>query len=137
MSKNVKENKKICYEKGENMFKKFSLTAFVISLLFLLSLSVSASEYKSEVGVGLVYGKTSRNSLNVSSASGLNIYNAQTGDVLYTAAPGEEVYILMGSTGFASIDKFDASGIPEISAQPLLGKKGYILIFCIQKGEYP
>lgn len=144
MSKNIKEDKKNQYEKGENMFKKISLVTFIASLFMLLSLSVSASEYKNEVGVGLVYGKTSRDSLNVSAASGLNIYNAKTGDVLYTSAPGEEVYILMGSTGFASIDKFDASGIPEISAQPIEGGivkcdgkeyRGYIYAKRISNGE--
>ena len=105
------------------MLKKISL-CFVFILLITASTIVLASEYRSEVSVGLVFG-TGRNYVTVASHGGMNIYNAQTGDILYTAAPSEDVYIQMGSTGFMSSNKFDASGIPKISAQPISGGKIY------------
>ncbi len=111
--------------------QKKILFCLVFVLFILTSLSVCASEYRSEVSVGLVYGKSSQKSITVSSSGALNVYNAQTGALLYTSAPGEEIYIQMGSTGFMSADKFDASGIPKISVQPQDGKT----IFCTGK-EY-
>lgn len=101
------------------MHKKI-LFCFVFMLL-LFSVAATASEYRSEVSVGLIYGDSSKESVTVSSESAMNIYNAQTGDILYTAQPGEELYIQMGSTGFAAFDKFDGSGIPKVSAQPVSG----------------
>lgn len=116
----------------------------VVLMLIMVSAVAMASEYRSEVSVGLIYGNTGKESVNVSSATGMNIYNAQTGDLLYTAQPGEEVYIEMGLTGFASFEKFDGSGIPKISAQPheggiisCDGKKyrGYIFMERRPQGE--
>ena len=101
------------------MHKKIMFCLVFILLSF--AVIASASEYRSEVSVGLVYGNSGKNSVNLSSETGMNVYNAQTGDVLYTAQPGESVYIEMGSTGFASFDKFDASGIPKVSVQPVSG----------------
>lgn len=90
----------------------------VVLMLIMISTVAIASEYRGEVSVGLVYGKSDKESITVSSTSGMNIYNAQTGDILYTAQSGEDIVIHMGSTGFASFNKFDGSGIPKISAQP-------------------
>lgn len=90
-------------------------------ILLLLSAAVSASDYRNEISVGLIYGNSGKESVTLSSSTDMNIYNAQTGDILYTAQPGEDVLIHMGSTGFASFDKFDASGISKISAQPQNG----------------
>lgn len=124
------------------MHKKLLVCFAMIMLLF--AATVSASEYRSEVSVGLIYGDTGKESVNVSSTTDMIIYNAQTGDILYTAQPGEEVAVVMGSTGFASFDKFDGSGIPKISAQPqnggtisCNGKKyrGYIYIERRPSGE--
>lgn len=101
--------------------KNKAVFIFFIIVLMLMSFGAYASDYRSEVSVGLVYGKTSQTSITVSSASGLNVYDAQTGAVLYTAYANEELYIEMGSTGFAAIGKFDGSGIPKISVQPIGG----------------
>ena len=111
------------------MKKKIIFILMFIIMFF--SLCVYASDYRSEVGVGLVYGQTSRTSLTVSSSDVLNVYNAQTGDILYSSQPGEEIYIQMGSTGFAAMDKFDGSGITKISVQSVNGTT----VFCDGK-EY-
>ena len=95
-----------------------------------------ASVYKSEVGVGLIYGDSSQNKVTVSAANGLNVYNAPTGELLYSAPAGEEFTISMWSTGFSSYQKFDGSDMPKISVQPaggtikLNGKeyRGYIYL---------
>ena len=99
--------------------------------MLIISAHAYASEYRSEVTVGILYGKSAGQSFTVSSGGGVNVYNAQTGDVLYASQPGEEVYIQMGSTGFASTGKFDASGIAKISVQP----QGAMTVFCAGK-EY-
>ena len=102
------------------MKNKAIFLIFVI-LFAVLTVGASASDYRSEVSVGLVYGKSSQKSITVSSASGLNVFDAQTGAVLYTSSANEEIYIEMGSTGFAALNKFDGSGVPKISVQPIGG----------------
>ena len=102
------------------------LLIMLISMLTIFSVNIFASEYKSEVSVGLVYGQSGQASITTVSQGGLDVFDAATGEVLYTAAPGEEVYIQMGSTGFASDGKFDGSGRPKISVQPKNGAN----IFC-------
>jgi len=99
---------------------------YTIMFLFLFGVTAHASEYRQEISVGLKYGASAGNSVTVSSQSGLNVYDAAAGTLLYTAQPGEEVYIEMGSTGFASYNKFDAGGIAKISIQP----QGEKLINC-------
>ena len=98
-------------------FKNFIVFSITIIILLLITLTASAYEYKSEVSVGLKYGPKAGISTNVSSKDSLNVYNAVTGDILYTTQPNELVTIEMGSTGFASWNKFDASGCPKISVQ--------------------
>lgn len=104
---------------------------FLITVFLVLSCCAYASDYRGEVSVGLIYGKASQTSFTVSSASGLNVYDAKTGAVLYTSQASEEIYIEMGSTGFAAVGKFDGSGIPKISVQPI----GDGTVFCSGK-EY-
>ena len=92
----------------------------IFSTLFIILLFTSASyayEYKSEVRVGLKYGSSVGHSFTVSSPSGLNVYNAVSGEILYTAGANESVYIEMGSTGFSGGDKFVAEMTPKISIQ--------------------
>ena len=119
------------------------ICSFII-LIFLFSATALASEYKSEVSVGLLYGEEAGNSVNVSSQGGFDVFDAAIGTLLYSAQPGEEIDILMGSTGFASLEKFDASGIAKISVQPREGAtifcnkreyRGYIYLERTQKGE--
>ena len=96
----------------------------IISLLFSLILLFSvayATDYRSEVSVGLKYGSSAGNAATLLSPGGLTVYDAAVGTVLYTAQPNEELYIQMGSTGFASWNKFDASGVTKISVQPPQG----------------
>ena len=99
------------------MRNKLLVISLLIFLFCIFSMSVYASEYKSEISVGLRYGENNLNAMTVSSVPGVGIYNAETGETLYISQPGEEVYIQMGSTGFAAIDKFDASFITKISIQ--------------------
>lgn len=96
-----------------------------------------ASEYRSEVKVGIKYGSAAGIETAAASHGGMNIYNAETGAWLYTAAAGESVMIRMGSTGFASTNKFYAEGVAKISVQPQNGAtiwsdgkeyRGYIFI---------
>lgn len=98
---------------------KWLFISLVISLVFVGTITVSASEYKSEVSVGLKYGTSAGNSVTVSSSSGVNVLDAVTGAIIYTSLPDEKIDIQMGSTGFAAFDKFDASGISRISVQSL------------------
>ena len=63
--------------------RKIITAMFFIILLF--ASSSYAYEYKSEVRVGLKYGSSSGNSFTVFSDAGLNIYNAESGEVLYSA----------------------------------------------------
>lgn len=81
-----------------------------------------AAEYKSEVSVGIKYGSNAGTSSIFSSSGQFNVYNAVTGDLLYSAQESESLTIEMGSTGFASWNKFDASGCSKISIQPIIGK---------------
>lgn len=123
---------------------KFLITALLISLLLLTGTAAYASEYRSEVTVGIKYGSNAGDSVTLSSSGGLTVYDAAVGSVLYTAQPSEEVYIQMGSTGFASWNKFDASSITKISVQPPQGGtiicdgkeyRGYIYIERRSNGE--
>lgn len=113
------------------MKKITSVFILIIILLISCVMCANASEYRSEVKVGIKYGKSAGNSVKVSSKSGLTVYDAAVGTVLYTASADEEVIIEMGSTGFASWNKFSADGIPKISVQPTPGTT----IFCDGK-EY-
>lgn len=126
------------------MKNKFIFICCLIAMMLISGMCVYASEYKSEVSVGIKYGENAGSSVKVSSESGLNVYDAALGTVLYTAQPMEEVFIEMGSTGFAAFDKFDASGIAKISVQPISGGviscdgkkyRGYIYIERTQSGE--
>ena len=122
------------------------LRKILLALLFIILLFASASyayEYKSEVRVGLKYGNSAGNSFTVSSPVGLSIYNAVSGEVLYTAGANESVYIEMGSTGFSGGDKFVAEMTPQISVQSPDGMvlsdgvkyRGYILAQRQNSGE--
>lgn len=113
------------------MKKIASILFLIIILLLSVVICSNASEYKTEVSVGIKYGENAGNSVTLSASSGLTVYDAAVGTVLYSAAPGEEVYIEMGSTGFASWEKFSADGISKISVQPA----PYTTIFCDGK-EY-
>ncbi len=115
------------------MSKKLKYIIFVISFTFfiLMSFSAFASEYKSEVKVGLKYGPSAGNSVTLSSSGGVNVYDEESGTTLYTSQPGESVYIEMGSTGFTSLDKFDGSGYSKISVHPTDGN-----IICCDGVEY-
>ncbi len=121
--------------------RKIIFAMFFIILLF--SSSSYAYEYKSEVRVGLKYGNSAGNSFTVSSTDGLNVYNAVSGEVLYTAGANESVYIEMGSTGFSGGDKFVAEMTPKISIQSPGGMitldgvkyRGYILAQKQNTGE--
>ncbi len=102
--------------------KNKAVFIFFLMLFAVMSCSaVYASDYRGEVAVGLIYGNTSKNSVTVASSGGAVVYNAETGAALYTSAPGEEIYIEMGSTGFIAAGKFDGSGMPKISVQPQSG----------------
>lgn len=101
------------------MKHKWLFTCIIISLILVCSVSVNASDYKSEVSVGLKYGPSAGNNLIVSSTSGVNIFDAVTGAVIYTSQPDEKIDIQIGSTGFAAFEKFDASGISRISVQSI------------------
>ena len=85
---------------------------FLMMLVFLLSAFVcaEASEYKSEVSVGISYGSESKGPFNVSSSGSISVSDYSNGEVLYTTAPSETLSVEMGSTGFAAWEKFDASG---------------------------
>ena len=125
------------------MRNKLCVISILVFLICILSVSVYASEYKSEISVGLRYGGKSGDSFTVSGTSELTVYNAVTGDVLYISQPNEEVYIQMGSTGFMSSGKFDASTISKISVHSndkivsFDGKKyrGYIYAARLDNGE--
>lgn len=126
------------------MRNKSFLISLLIGLVILFGGSAYAAEYRSEVKIGLKYGSSAGNSVTVSSDSGLTVYDAAVGTVLYTAQPSESVYIQMGSTGFAATDKFDASGISKISVQVPSGAvincdgkeyRGYIYLERTANGE--
>lgn len=119
------------------MKKKFLIICLIFTAIIAVANIVQASEYRSEVSVGLKYGSNSGSSTTLSSRGGLTVYDAAIGTVLYQAQPDEELYIEMGSTGFASWNKFDASGISKLSVQPPQGTtlvcdgkeyRGYIYI---------
>ncbi len=103
------------------MKNKFGIILFLSCIFLFISTSTFASWYKSEVGVGLVFGNSSKTSVTVSSAGEINVYNAQTGDILYSAPAGEEFNVNMGSTGFYSGGRFDGAGIPKVSVQSSSG----------------
>ena len=119
------------------MKKKFLIMCLIFTAIIAVANIVQASEYRSEVSVGLKYGSNSGSSVTLSSQGGLTVYDAAVGTILYQAQIGEELYIEMGSTGFASWNKFDASGISKLSVQPPQGAtlvcdgkeyRGYIYI---------
>lgn len=131
--------------RGVNNMKKsiFLCIMLIISSIVFSGIAI-ASEYRSEVSVGIKFGESAGDSVTVSSYGGLNVCDAVTGNVIYTAQPSEEVYIQMGATGFASWNKFDASGVSKISVQPPQGStvfcdgseyRGYIYIEKRSDGE--
>ncbi len=101
--------------------KRIFIGAFLMFALLMSGIYAEASEYRSEVKVGLKYGSAAGIETAAASHGGMNIYNAATGELLYNAASGESVLIQMGSTGFASQDKFYAEGVAKISVQPQNG----------------
>lgn len=120
----------------------------ILVLLFTLALSVcfcvEGADYKSEVSVGIKFGASAGTSFTVSSTDGINVIDYLTGTVLYTSQPAESIIVEMGSTGFASWNKFDASGISKISFCPANGGtvvcdgieyRGYILAEGMSNGE--
>lgn len=115
-----------------------------ILMILLCSVSVNASEYRSEVSVGISYGSASKTGVEVFSNGGIFVYDAASGELLYTAQSGEKLSVQMGSTGFAAFDKFDASGRSKISLQPQNGSvmscdgkeyRGYIYLERRENGE--
>ena len=106
--------------------RKIVLMMISVALIFLSGVYASASEYKETVSVGIKYGANSGSSVTVSSSDGLNIYDDVSKTLIYTAQPLEDVYIEMGSTGFASWNKFDAGAYSKLSIQPISGGT----IFC-------
>ncbi len=103
-----------------------ALLTFIILLLF--SNSTFATDYRSEVRVGLKYGDTV-SEFSVSAQSEIYVYNAQSGALLYTAAPNEQFSVRAGSTGFAAEGKFSAESTEKISLQVKDGG----LIYCDSK----
>ena len=125
------------------MRNKLWVISMLIFIICIFSVSVYASEYKNEISVGLRYGENAGDSFNVCSDEGLTVYNAATGEVLYISQPNEEIYIQMGSAGFISSGKFDASSVSKISVHSnnkivsFDGKKyrGYIYAARLDNGE--
>lgn len=126
------------------MKKKLFFIILAMAFVFLTAIGVQASEYRSEVGVGLRYGPSAGESAAFVSDGGINVYDASGGTLLYSAQSGEELYVQMGSTGFAALGKFDGSGIPKISLQPQNGSlivcdgkpyRGYIYLERRENGE--
>lgn len=126
------------------MKKKLIFILAIVASVIFISMGVYASEYRSEIGVGLRYGPSSGDSAAFLSNGGINVYNAANGNLLYAAQSGEELYVQMGSTGFAAMGKFDGSGIRAISLQPQNGSviicdgkpyRGYIYLERRENGE--
>ncbi len=126
------------------MKKKLLIITLALVIFVLAGICANASEYKQEVAVGIKYGSSAGNSINVSAASGVTVYDAAVGTVLYKSAANEPIHIEMGSTGFASWGKFSAEGITKISVQPAQytsivcdGKeyRGYIYLEKLPSGE--
>lgn len=109
--------------------KKTAVLFSLIILIICFPKGVLADNYRQEVSVGLKYGDKAGNSFTASSPGGINVYNAVTGELLYSLAEKEDVYIEMGSTGFASYNKFYAEGVAKISVQ----SKNSSLIYCDSK----
>ncbi len=108
------------------MKRMFFLIAFTVSIILLFSANnTCATDYKSEIKVGLKYGGDTK-AFSVSSGGGIMVYNAQSGALLYTAGNDEQLYIEAGSTGFAALGKFSAENTLKISLQPQNGS----LIYC-------
>lgn len=106
---------------GRGKMKRMLIGVLCMLAMLTAGICADASEYRSEVKVGLKYGAAAGTETAAASQGGLNIYNAATGELLYSAASGESVIIQMGSTGFASQNKFYAEGIAKISVQPQNG----------------
>jgi len=108
------------------------LKSFISGFMMLLFLScflisgAEASEYKSEIRVGIKYNGTSENSVKLSSQQAVNVYNAVTGEVLYTSAAGEELIIKGEASAFLCDGKFYAGSASKISVQTQNGAT----IFC-------
>ncbi|MBR1970869.1 MAG: SpoIID/LytB domain-containing protein [Clostridia bacterium] len=75
--------------------------------------------------------------MTFSSDGGIVVYNAVTGEVLYSAAANESVNIVSDVSAYYSADKFYAQGLEKISVQPQNGQtiscggtkyRGYILL---------
>ena len=104
----------------------FSFLLVLIFSLGLFTAEAAASQYKSEIRVGIKYNNSEKNFVTISSGGGVNVYNAVTGEILYSAASGEELLIKGVSTGFLSDGKFYADTASKISVQPQNGAT----IFC-------
>jgi len=126
------------------MKRKFFISTIFVFLFLFASVQVYASQYKTEVSVGIKYGSSSGNSVSISSCGVLNIYHNEYGTIIYTSQPSETINIEMGSTGFASWNKFDASGCTRLSIYPSEGNtiqcdgieyRGYIVIEKHSNGE--
>lgn len=114
------------------------LAVFVIVLILVGFSCVSyAAEYRETLQVGIKYGANAPGEMAFSSDGGLIIYNAVTGEVLYSAAASESVNIVSDASAYYSADKFYAQGAEKISIQPQNGQvidcggtkyRGYILL---------
>ena len=71
-------------------------------------------------------GNSSENSVKLSSQQAVNVYNAVTGEVLYTSAAGEELIIKGEASAFLCDGKFYAGSASKISVQTQNGAT----IFC-------
>ena len=126
------------------MKRKFFISTIFAALVLLVSIQVSASQYKTEVSVGIKYGSAAGNTVTISSTGVLNVNRNDYGTTIYTSQPSETISIEMGSTGFASWNKFDASGCSMLSIHPSEGNtiqcdgveyRGYITVERRSNGE--
>jgi len=117
-----------------------SLIAVILFSLTFVSFAL-ASDYKSEVRVGLKYN--SADAVSMSSRGGMNVYNAVTGEVLFYEAAGTELLIKGVGAGFCSDGKFYADSASKISVQPQNNEtifcngveyRGYIFLEMMQDG---
>ena len=104
----------------------FCFLSVLVLSLGLLAFKAGASQYKSEIKVGIKYNNSDANFVSISSSGGVNVYNAVTGDILYGAPSGEELLIKGAGAGFLSDGKFYADTVSKISVQPQNGAT----IFC-------
>lgn len=119
------------------MKNRFLAVIFALGILFGISSICSAAEYRETVTVGIKYGSSAVSEALIKSSDALTVYNAETGDVLYTGTPGEAISIISDVNAFTSADKFYAPSVQKISVQPQNGQvitldstsyRGYILL---------